>query len=310
MKIHELLTESISLTPIKPLAKQSIQRAIINACDHLDLMEDSVTPEIKSNVNSTTSLKPLVPLAIKLVSSQLEGRIAVGLENAIQQYLKIDSIVGFSKIGSSGYNYKKNIYINIVILNKLSEMIVDYIVNKSSSPTVESFFEESNNVGSDIFAYKSVDIIISNIISIFIHELVHVVQFDRQLKAGRSSAEYRSYLSKSKEKFGTAVDRLQSKPLGSVSPTDPDYKLYKASPQEMAAFAHETALQIINDNQLDTVTDLDAVSNDLDSYIPGYIDNMFSDPANAQEYKVYKRFSKQVYLEVVRYIDYLKHKNK
>ena len=79
--------------------------------------------------------------------------------------------------------------------------------------------------------------------------------------------------------------------------------MYRSSPQEIAAFAHEEALKIVNNLELDQIDDFPHLRNEINQVIQWYINDQFSDPENPEEYKIFKRFHKLMYQEVIRAID-------
>jgi hypothetical protein len=146
-------------------------------------------------------------------------------------------------------------------------------------------------------------------LSTIIHELTHVVQHSRQRQKGRAGLEYRSYLDPRKQMFpdNSKFD-------------DPVYRrMYKASPQEMAAFAHEKVLQLMrpvlkdpeyyNINNPDySEKDKQDIINELNrklKYIPTYASQLFPDPSTPLEQKIYQRYVKLMYQEAQRFIDNL-----
>jgi predicted SprT family Zn-dependent metalloprotease len=151
---------------------------------------------------------------------------------------------------------------------------------------------------------KDMDSAIDKIVSIVVHEAVHLVQHKQQAHRPGGKTEYRSYLDKTKGEFyGHAMKSTKTKNK------DRYYDLYYASPQEIAAFAHQMALDVIKANGLDKVERLQDIprieSEDIISYINNRISNRFAEPRNPQEVQVRRRYLKLVYQEVHRYIEHL-----
>ena len=74
--------------------------------------------------------------------------------------------------------------------------------------------------------------LLNQIVNILVHELVHVIQHIRQLQAGRKEYEFRSYAGSTDD----LVDEINSGRGG---------KLYFSRPQEIAAFAHNAGIQVM-----------------------------------------------------------------
>jgi len=150
-------------------------------------------------------------------------------------------------------------------------------------------------------------------VTTLIHEIGHFIQISRQLHYQKNvdALEYRSYLMKDKKKFAELMKNKD---------TDYKFKLYYASPQEIAAYAQESAYGIIleilgtvldsslenKDSVRDVLFKLDqailGLSNNTTSYqiIQTYRD-FFYKPANKKEFAIYKRFIKIVYQQLTQY---------
>ena len=112
------------------------------------------------------------------------------------------------------------------------------------------------------------------------------------------NTEYRSYLTKDKKKFSSAIDKVSKGDYDTSA-----YRLYRSSPQEIAAFAHEAALKLVNNIDLGQIDDFPYLRNTINQDMQWYMDDQFSDPKNPEEYKIFKRFHKLMYQEVIRTID-------
>lgn len=145
----------------------------------------------------------------------------------------------------------------------------------------------------------------------FIHEMVHITQHTRQQHRTKEGlpAEYRSYLTRDKEEFNTAVKELNNRNAQLI---------YFASPQEIPAYAHNMAIHLIdlatNETPIDemrSTREVQTAINNLEEIIKTNSSFIVSDtfkayrnfnrPENPQFYKVYKRFMKRVYQEVMNY---------
>lgn len=168
----------------------------------------------------------------------------------------------------------------------------------------------------DIDDYKFGDTV-NELIGTYIHELVHIQQHKNQ-PIDKPTA-YTSYGTKNKDKFKKSIDNINS---GQYS--NEDLKLYKASPQEIPAFAHNAAISIIHDAMIDGNTsdkeDLKYYISVLDDYIKGgkfakeyytntmpYYVQTFNNK-NSKDFKVFKRFMKIVAQELIQYRNHLQKK--
>ncbi len=232
--------------------------------------------------------------------------------------------VGFIKTEANGYADRLAIYINDSKVDNMAKKIItklfDTVLNSYNNNErndglngfVDDMIENPNSyVGSRIFDWVNRDI--DSIVSTFIHELVHVMQHGNQYKKGKNSTEYRSYLGK-KDEF----KNLHSKAWKSNFDLPGDesknyYKLYYSSPQEIGAHAHNIALQVIIDNIKEYVNPESITPEQYNkmktwlegSTIPAYVDDYlrdYLDKKNPEEYKIYKRYYKLVYQEVLNYI--------
>jgi hypothetical protein len=101
----------------------------------------------------------------------------------------------------------------------------------------------------------------------------------------------------SKDKFNKVIDDPES---AGIDDTEA-YKLYRASPQEMAAFANQDALKFIKDNKLNVQgATADAATM---AKLQNYLGNYFKDRENPKEYKLLKRYGSLVYKAVADYLN-------
>lgn len=152
-----------------------------------------------------------------------------------------------------------------------------------------------------------------DVASVFMHELVHVKQ--SAMQGFRYDAEYRSYLSNQKVKRKSRKTD-PSKPKGEFEQFDLDdfssvekkkryMKLYLASPQEIAAFAHNLADSVINEEFIEYAQD----EKDLPSKesvaksIAMAVNAKIGKPTTDKEKFVWKRYANAVAKLVLAEID-------
>jgi hypothetical protein len=89
--------------------------------------------------------------------------------------------------------------------------------------------------------------------------------------------------------------------------SDRDDKVYRASPQEIPAFAHQVALKIADNIRIDYGNNIPSKV-EINRWIEGYIEKQFKNPKDPKEFNVFKRFHKLVYQEVMRYLERYKNR--
>jgi hypothetical protein len=150
----------------------------------------------------------------------------------------------------------------------------------------------------------------------FIHELVHIVQHERQKHRG-GEFEFRSYLDKEKDEFlKLARKRNMASPSDDESPRlsgDEQSRyndLYYASPAEIAAHAHNIALKIISSHGLgsagyskrDYVFQAKQALKGITGSVDSYLKKRYKGQTDPKMQDVYKRYHKLVYQEVYKRI--------
>lgn len=307
MKIHELLNEAISLTQFKTPLHNAIVDALLNATKRLYDRKKFIEPEVEADIAKTGTLhQHLYPYMSKRLTWFVEERLRHTIHTEIYTCTKISSHITFKELNVGGYASGLDITLHSKIISSLVKEILDYCFEHAlnsleggESDLVPSLFRVFKNIEArDIIEHS--DYLIRKLVSTVIHELVHVVQHSKQQH--RPQTAYRSYLTRDKSKFYAAINRMHQGTSDIA-----DYKLYRGSPQEITAFAHEEALKIINDTDMNNGNEeeLAYIKKHLPSYMQGYTGNMFSDPTNEHEYKIFKRFNKIVYQEVSSYLDKL-----
>lgn len=312
MRLYELfIREAISLTYLRDPLIAAIKEEVIDVTKRMSVKDNLVPQDVKDhaikNVSMSGVTKAITPEFVRLLSVRLSKRISdlIKKETGMYSTLRFEQ----SKVGGSAD--RTDVSININTLERLIPLIIENIMQitldnlGSEDELYRDFFKSLNTYADKIFnSYSSRDSdrIIEELVNTIIHEYVHIAQHTQQFKKGRSDLEYRSYLTKDKPKFYSAINKMHA---GEAD--DESYKLYRASPQEIAAFAHNAALKYIRDIDPDA---LEYYKRDLNKDLTGYMEDMFSDPTNRQEYKIFKRFHKLMYLEVVRYIEQLEKKQK
>lgn len=218
-------------------------------------------------------------------------------------------------------------YYYTVIVDRLAEIIVDifydsyYSGNQNQLTALKLMFQSS---GRNIMMPKIIDYVnrrkvIDEMIGTFTHEVVHVAQHAIQQALGREKTEYRSYIEKNKEKFWASFAKDLA---GQYINPELMNRLHAGSPQEIGAFVHNIALNIIKSYYFDE-TPLDELKYYTDIKSPYYRENTTAlrtdivhavrdhlvakniRPESRIEKEIYKRYMKMVYLEIQRYLEWL-----
>jgi len=314
MRLIELfVTEKISLTNLKNPLKREIEETILYCLHQIYYRESKLDPKIKAHADKNSTLKQVNAFIKPLLDKQLTLVVAAALTELLKGITEVDVAVKFADITASGHASGRTIVLNTkytddickVTMGSLYDVALDSVENENDLVSV--LFLTYKKADMYMFARSNLNTIIDNLISVIIHEMVHVVQHDKQYKAGRSTTEYRSYLDKGKDKtkFYNSLRKLSA-----GDHTAADYKLYRGSPQEIAAFAQEAALKFINDIDMDNLADINDLRKDLPNEMRMYIESLFNNPTNQTEHKVFKRFHKLMYQEVDRYMDAIEKKRK
>lgn len=310
MRLLELfISEKISLTHLKNPLRKNIESEILDSLHQIYYKEKKLDPGSRELADREVSLSHITPQVTEWLKEQLSVRVSLAIEQVLKTVTGIDTSVSFSKMKTGGSASGRNINLSNKFVDDMADVLVaavydltlDYV--ESEDQLVSTMFRVYKNA--DNHVVSSVDQNIDELISTVIHEMVHVVQHDAQFKIGRDYTEYRSYLDKDKGKFHDSVRKLSTGEY-----TDADYRLYRGSPQEIAAFAQEAALKFINNSDIDNIEDIAQFRKEIPDSLRWYVEKMFNNPQDRQEYSIFKRFHKLMYQEVIRYIDRLEKRRK
>ena len=320
MKLLELfVTERIGLTHLKGPIKDSIKSAILDSIYQIYYKESKLDPGVRDLASSQVSAVSVNDEISSWLREQLKTRVALHIEEVLQVRLsprlqvKIDDTKGAGGLASG---------LTMILSEKLIEPMVEGIVAtvndlahdylESEDQLVSNLFRmykrvaEDRRIGEEVMSEINSEIY--NLVTVSIHEAVHLMQHLPQYEKNLPNLNYTSYLAKDNEEFYNAVRRVSK-----GEHTEDDYRLYRSSPQEISAFANELALKIVDDYDLDGLYGMEdfnlaAFKKDIPNLVRSYIFKMFDDPSNPKEYQVFKRFHKQVYQEFIKYTEQLEKK--
>lgn len=318
MRLFELISEAtatkpsskptINTTVLKNSLKKEIDSQILASNQHVAKKQSELDPDIVQDSNDDKNLNKIIPVVNKWLVEDLNYGISEGVSDILNAYSNDDSDVSFGSIGSSARAPGIDIEINDVYIKYIVQSVVDalygYTLHSMDDEhgIVDTFFECLKHADLPIlYGSRGADLekSVNTLITVILHEFTHVLQNKAQYDKGRMSNEYRSYLEPNKEKFGDIINKASRGEQ--LTPTE--YKIYRASPQEIPAYAQEAALNFINKEGVDKVTDFKKLRQELPKVFRTYVEKQFHDPTNSKEYQVFKKFHKLMYQEIVRYID-------
>lgn len=326
MRANEFICERISFSHERNNIANAIQTTIDKSLEQIaHKFEEQFTGDTPNYDTTYEWLdKTINILLLRRFKARLSSLGISILKLDPSQYFNVD----FDDMNVGGEAYYDYIKINKNYILKLAKLILDAIMNDLMNndairdndnnpivPNVKYAAKVIKETDFDIHNWKSADTI-NNLITTYIHELVHIKQHSHQNP--QKPTEYRSYATKDKEHFYSAIKNITQ---GNASKQD--WKLYTASPQEIPAFAHNSALDIIhsitelNTDKITDVNDLKYYVEVLNDYIKGgrfakdyinksmpYYSSTFNNK-NSKDFKVFKRFYKNVAVELMNYRDKL-----
>lgn len=315
MKVSDLF-ETISLTQeqhrIIPAIFKAIEKTLYSIATRIE-------QQAFNNNQSSLSFSHVIDDIHTYMASNLPKELKTHLELAIQpknkQTLKgitLDITPLSDKTeGSAGFD-------NVNIAYKLYQTLFKQLIDELTDH-IQDYDLEYKNIVDVLRDYnpsesKYIDSIVKKITSVIVHELVHIHQHTNQKNRYRQGyeTEYRSYMM-NKKKFHKLMNDRLSTSIGRLP--------YLASPQEIPAFAHNLALDLIEivlggysleqiaksnpDLLPHTIMNLKDIIQDSRNYQNNDFFNdykQFKNPEHKQ-FKVFKRFMKIVYQEISQYIE-------
>lgn len=310
MLIRELLllSEAISITHITPHVRRTIYQTLTDSLAYeLPRLRANVEKH-KSDVDGGHGKQARLDIS-NIFYRQLLPALSQSIDQAIDALIPNTlTAVTFKRIGSAGQAPGTIIVIQTDLVEKLGNLVVNAIFESIWDNGPEYFDaifskEVLSDVAKRLPRNGEVDELVSYIANVVTHELVHVIQHKKQ--EHRLSTEYRSYLG-SNDEFDTLHDIVHDQKYDRTTPEYARWNyLYRASPQEIAAFAHDIANVIIQRNDIDADYYIDdATMHELMSEIISEIKRYIT-PKDRQERKVFNRYVKRVYQELNAHIDRL-----
>lgn len=280
MKERELTNEVISASTQREAVLGAIEEAV----------KTSYATATKRGVFGAPSPAKIIPR----FKTEFERNLAVNLEQDISEISKVV--------------WSDDTSANAAVNNTTQELMIGRRMADNITQWVEYCVEHGITDPDKIVqqSYKAIDYMAE----ILIHEIVHLIQQERQPGTNK---DYRSYLAKDKNRFYDAMTNMAS---------PEDWEIYLASPQEIPAHAHQLVYRLISQAQQgkslkslpadeipyviqelkDTLRDVASGMSESGDTLKRYMRFNTTDP---QKMKVFKRFMKSVYQEVQNYITML-----
>lgn len=325
MKAYEIITEKISITHFTEQFEDafihSIRQTISELASRKKALE-SFRDEVNGNKDTGPTLKPIEGALLAEAYTSLVYYLSDNLMKVCNQIADHEVLVDIVQMGDMGNaNYGR-----INLSDKYAESIVRQLLLLLKESAFGSFSEDSffdyyfsHLKGRYVQEYLPFEIQIGDAINTMVHEMVHVLQRQRQTNTGKfnpAGFEYRSYLSDPKKNVKVRgrdrsynSDELRNMNISRNGPGPDENRflyLHAGSPQEMASYAHEFALNIIRDYNLNERNPTDAIHLiDTREFYHDMIDLVKSriKPETPAEEKVFRRYLKLTYQELDRYID-------
>lgn len=324
MRIKEIFAEAISVSSYEGPLVNTINKAIHNSIANLRSLKGRFEKEEADLEDSDSSLnlfkKAIAPHLISSLTAELTGVIRGSINysagKTIVSRLKFAELEGNIR----GYAQDQNAVLSsryiTALAKRISAHIFDMVYSSyNDGERADGFYFIVRMIGSadDYYTSRIDDAtasVVRSLTNTALHELVHVVQHNQQKLRGRDDTEYRSYLDKHKGEFNAmAFDRAGSSNSDEKN-NDRYYDLYLSSPQEIAAFAHNAALNIVKDYGFTQATDVGEIvpvsPNSIMLAVDKVTGGRFKNPKNPKDAMIRKRYLKLVYQEVQRYLDQLR----
>ena len=323
----QVLTEAINYVKhaksIRELIREGIVEAISNLGPSSDYDTSSRYERYRHGVNADSSDASMTSTIQDELKTRLMWSVGERLKNVATRILELPQGSGYipvdfkSNMWAHGEATGLSVALNDEFIRVLVRRVYDMI-----SMVVYDNWEGGKNFYSwywnfirrypwakriaDSFRLQD---IIEHWADVFIHELVHVRQHLPQYQRGKTDTEYRSYL----ERYRGEFLEVYEKNSALENPSERWWELYRASPQEIDAFAHDIALKILR-SYIDEPGDLEfftqADRQDLYRSVPAYIFSHYKKPENAAEVKVFRRYLRRTIQKIGDYLEHNQNNNK
>lgn len=308
MRLYEIqqnIEESINLTRYLPEVENAIKKGILASMD--SFINVKITSNMQANINETGKFLA-VKQRVKLVFG-MKKHCATNLQNIASSTMKMPNIiVYFDKIKNNGEwhgddsTIKLNTKYLTLIKNRIWAIWTTQLIKYNEGATLD-YLETADSIIDEFKRYiftPSVNAVVNTLAGVFIHEMVHAMQDKAASAKGMNPDKaYRSYLT-NKETFDKSIEDYKKAGFTKKQA----YRLYRGSPQEIAAFANQEAAKFIKNKKLDQpgVEATPQSLADLQTKLT-YLNDIFKNKNNPTEIKIIRRYTTLTYKAVMDYID-------
>lgn len=317
MLIKEI-TESISVTRYETVLVNAARSAICKTLGSLYDFKNEYSKEQAELDSDDGDHKQFEQLMKQHFRERIQDEMIDTLEKKFNQavgWRVVNSLSVGKDIGVNGLASGRDIVLNAKFLEIITKRVMDKLFNAlinsyNGNERSDGFFYMVRMLGQEdrLLKYEilyNTDKIINRMISTFLHEVVHVQQHGRQAMRPGLDTEYRSYLDKTKGEFSNLHSNEWNSSDGH---SERWWNLYLSSPQEIAAIAHQVALEVIRAygfNEATSIEELDIKNlraQDIGYKIDEILYGRFKDSNDPRERRVRQRYFKLAYKEVVAYL--------
>lgn len=332
MRISELiqLSEAISLTKFEPDFQDAIKQAIINSVKELhnySTTEPDYTDLVnKSQEEFSKKIRELVQTDITRLFNR-SFRIALIKQGEIALPDAKDILsVRFKDIpdlgNALGYRIELNVNYLDTISKEFANQLLETFYDQFSESDLMTAFQrylrrfDRRELEHVFYNYK-IDRQVTSMVDVMLHELAHIYQQNAEKKKGRTGHDYRSYLApgvKGTEKFYKSFEKR-----------GPEFtRLHVSSPQEIGAYVQNIVSILVRDLGWNTANDPseltiyshgkkidpeytvdwnNSLANTIKSAVISHLAPRMGNIDSKRRQKVYQRYIKLVYQELMNYRD-------
>lgn len=332
MRIFELLqlTEAISLTKFEPDFQEAIKQAMIDSVKEL-YQYSTTEPDYTSLINKPEEdffkrVKDLVHTDITRLFSRKfcsalvrQGEIALPDSKGLLTVRFTD----IQDLGNAlGYRIELNINYLDTIAKEFALQLLDTFYNQFSEPDLMTAFQQylkrfDRRELEHVFYNYKIDRQVTSMVDTMVHELAHIHQQNAEKKKGRIGFDYRSYLApgiKGREKF-----------VKSFAKRGPEFtRLHASSPQEIGAYTQNIVTNLVRTLGWDVATDPteltiysqgkkidpdytidwnNSLASEIKREVIDHLKPRLGNLDSKRRQKVYQRYVKMVYQELMNYRD-------
>jgi hypothetical protein len=296
--INNMLVEGINMTQYRSIINECVLDSIDQIIDVIPSYKRKIEPDIRNDATQgeyKNLLKAIKPLMMNSANIILRLNLTRLINSEIPEVEKRSNVF-FKKINADGTAADFVITLNIRFIKELVDILIktvgNWLVvhNKENINKFKTLFDINSDEINRFYDFTGIPTVYE-MINVILHELAHVVQDVRQVHRG-GETEYRSYLTKNPI-FNDILEKMYK----GAKLTDEEFRIYFSSPQEIAAHAHNIAADVVKKigKSKPTAQAIQQAVNDL-------VGKFFADKSDPRILKVYNRYLKLVYQQVMNHV--------